>query len=129
MLIAVLQLVTGWAHACLFATSTPAEGWYRWSSMLFAADVTELGADPHKPLDIVTARVVETFKGADAAGTGTLTVSLSNRYWTNCKVQKPAVGARVLVAMNANGEAMLVPLSASYADELRRQRAKQPRQY
>ena len=129
MLIAVLQLVTGWAHACLFATSTPPEGWYRWSSMLFAADVTELGADPHKPLDIVTARVIETFKGADATGTGTLTVSLSNRYWTNCKVQKPAVGARVLVAMNANGEAMLVPLSASYAEELRRQRAKQPHQY
>ena len=128
-LIAVLQLAAGWAHACLFATRTPPEGWYQWSSMLFAADVTEVGRDPHKPLDVVTARVVETFKGADAAGTGTLTVSLSSRYWANCKVEKPAVGARVLVALNANSEAMLVPLSASYAEELRQQRAKQPRQY
>jgi hypothetical protein len=46
-------------------------------------------------------------------------VSLSSRYWTNCKVEKPAVGARVLVALNPNGDAMLVPLSASFAQQLR----------
>ena len=117
--IAVFQLAAGGAHACLFATSTPPEGWYQWASGLFAADVTGIVKDPQKPVDIVTARVVETFKGPEATGVGTLTVHLSSRYWTNCKVAIPAVGARVLVAMNANNEAMLVPLSASYAEQLR----------
>ena len=127
--IAALCLLPGWAQACLFATSTPPEGWYQWSSQLFAADVTELGKDPQKPLDVVTARVVETFKGPRIEGTGTLTVRLSNRYWINCKVERPAAGARVLVALNANGEAMLVPLSASYAEKLRalnRKRGQEP---
>jgi hypothetical protein len=118
--IAVLQLASGWAHGCLFATKTPPEGWFQWASQLFAADVAEVGKDPQKPVDVITARVVETFKGPEiAAGTGTLTVSLSSRYWTNCKVEKPAAGARVLVAMNASGEAMLVPLSAGFAEQLR----------
>jgi hypothetical protein len=121
--IALLQWAPGSAYACLFAGSTPAEGWHQWSSMLYAADVVEIGKDPKKPLDVVTARVVETFKGPAANG-GTLTVSLSSRYWTNCKVQLPAVGARVLVAMNANSEAMLVPLSAGFAEQLRAKKAK-----
>jgi hypothetical protein len=34
----------------------------------------------------------------------------------------PVTGARVLVAMNPNGDAMLVPLSASYAEQLRAHR-------
>jgi hypothetical protein len=117
--VAVLLLGAASAHACLFATSTPPQGWFQWASLLFAAEVAEVGRDPEKPLDIVTARVVETFKGAEVAGAGTLTVSLSSRYWTNCKVEKPAVGARVLVALNPNGDAMLVPLSASFAQQLR----------
>jgi hypothetical protein len=116
--VAVLLLATGRAYACLFATSTPPEGWYQWSSMLYAGDVAAVETN------VVTVRVVETFKGPQAAGTGTLTVSLSSRYWTNCKVDKPAVGARVLVAMNANSDAMLVPLTASFADKLRAYKAR-----
>jgi hypothetical protein len=119
--IAVLHLASGWAHACLFATSTPPQGWYEWSTALFAGDVTALEKDAQKPVDVVIVKVVETFKGPDAAR-GTLTVRLSSRYWSNCKVEMPAVGARVLVAMNANSEAMLVPLSASYAEQLRAHR-------
>jgi hypothetical protein len=118
-LAALTLAVPTWAQGCLFATATAPEGWYQWSSMLYAADVTEVVKDPQKPVDVITARVVETFKGADAAGTGTLTVSLSTRYWTNCKVDRPALGARVLVAINPNSEAMLVPLSASYVERLR----------
>ena len=114
----VLQLVPGWAHACLFATSTPPEGWYQWSSGLFAGDVTAVEKDGEKPVDVLTVRVVETFKGPDAAH-GTLTVHISNRYWANCRVERPAAGARVLVAMNPNSDAMLVPLSARYAEQLR----------
>ena len=119
--VAVLALAGGSAHACLFATKTPPEGWYQWSSQLFAGDVTALEMDAQKPVDVVTVRVVETFKGPDASQ-GTLTVQLSNRYWVNCRVERPVAGARVLVAMNPNGDAMLVPLSASFAELLRAQR-------
>ena len=122
LVMALLPLAAGPAQACLSATSTPPQGWYQWASVLFAADVTEIGRDANKPVDVVTARVVETFKGPAAAGTGTLTVRLSERYWVNCKVARPVVGERVLVAMNANGDAMLVPLSASYAGQLRSSR-------
>jgi hypothetical protein len=116
--IAALQLVSGWAHACLFAASTPPEGWFQWSSGLFAGDVTVVEKDGEKPIDVVKVRVVETFKGPDAAH-GTLTVRISTRYWANCRVERPAVGARVLVAVNPNSDAMLVPLSASYSEKLR----------
>jgi hypothetical protein len=108
------------AHACLFATRTPPEGWFQWSSGLFAGDVTAIEKN------VVTVKVAETFKGPDATH-GTLTLNLSEKYWTNCRVEKPAVGARVLAALNANGEAMLVPLSDGYAEQLRQQRVKQPR--
>lgn len=110
--IAVLQLAADWAHACLFAASTQPEGWYQWSSGLFAGDVT--GVEKN----VFTVRVVETFKGPDATH-GMLTVRLSERYFTTCRVERPARGARVLVALNANNDAMLVPLSAAYAEQLR----------
>ena len=115
---AVLQLASGWAHACLFATSTPPEGWYQWASGLFAGDVTGLAKDDQKPVDVITVRVVETFKGPDATN-GTLTVRVPSRNWAACKLELPAAGARVLVAMNANSEVLLVPLSTAYTEKLR----------
>jgi hypothetical protein len=115
--IACLQLASGGAHACLFATSTPPEGWYQWSNALFAGEVT--GVNRETSIDTVTVRVVETFKGPDAAH-GTLTVSVPSRHWATCKLEVPVAGARVLVAMNPNGDAMLVPLSPTYAEQLRR---------
>ena len=125
IVIVVLQLAAGAANACLFATRTPPQGWFEWSSGLFAGDVTTVEQDGQKTLDVITVRVVETFKGPDAAGAVTLTVRLSGRYWANCKVEKPPVGARVLVAMNANSDAMLVPLSAAFAQDLRSYKARQ----
>jgi hypothetical protein len=119
--IAVLLLTSGGAHACLFASKTPPEGWYQWASALFAGDVAAVERDREKPLEIITVRVVETFKGPDAPN-ATLTVQISSRYWTNCRVETPLPGARVLVAMNANSDAMLVPLSAGYAEQLRAHR-------
>jgi hypothetical protein len=62
--------------------------------------------------------VVETFKGADATN-GTLTVRVPSRNWAACKIDVPIAGARVLVAMNASSEVLLVPLSASYTEQLR----------
>jgi hypothetical protein len=117
--IAVLLPLTGGAHACLFATSTPPEGWYQWAANgLFAGDVTAVEKDAQKPVDVITVRVVETFKGPDATN-GTLTVRVPSRNWAACKLEVPVAGVRVLVAMNANSEVMLVPLSAAYADKLR----------
>jgi hypothetical protein len=116
--IAVLPFVSGWAQACLFATSTPPEGWYQWANGLFAGDVTGVEKDAAKPVDVITVRVVETFKGPDAAN-GNLTVRVPTRNWAACKIELPAAGARVLVAMNANSEVMLVPLSTAYAEKLR----------
>ncbi len=123
--IAVLLPLTGGAHACLFATSTPPEGWYQWARALFAGDVTALEKDAQKPVDVITVRVVETFKGPDATN-GTLTVRVPSRNWNACKLETPVAGARVLVAMNANSEVMLVPLAASYAEQLRKIRALTP---
>jgi hypothetical protein len=120
LLIVLLQAASTWAHACLFATSTPPEGWYQWAAKgLFAGDVTALERDAHKPVDVITVRVVETFKGPDATN-GTLMVRIPSRNWAACKLEVPVAGARVLVAMNANSEVMLVPLSASYTEQLRR---------
>ena len=116
---AVLSLASGWAQACLFAKNTPPEGWYQWAANgLFAGDVTAVGKDETKPVDVITVRVVETFKGPDATN-GTLTVRVPSRNWNACKLEVPVAGARVLVAMNANSEVLLVPLSAAYADKLR----------
>lgn len=116
--IAVLSLASGWAQACLFATSTPPDGWYRWASGLFSGDVTAVEKDAQKPVDVITVRVVETFKGPDATN-GTLTVRVPSRNWAACKLEIPAAGARVLVALNPNSEVMLVPLSVAYAEKLR----------
>jgi len=121
--IAVLSSASGWAQACLFATSTPPEGWYQWAAKgLFAGDVTEVEKDAQKPVDVIIVRVVETFKGPDATN-GTLTVRIPSRNWNACKLEVPVAGARVLVAMNANSEVMLVPLAASYAEQLKGWRA------
>ena len=122
-LLAILQLATGWAHACLFATSTPPDGWYRWASILVAADVIEIGKEAGKPVDVITARVVETFKGPEGPE-GTITVSVPSRHWASCKLEVPKVGARVLVALNPNSDAMLVPLSANLAEGLREHKAR-----
>ena len=116
--LAVLLFAPTWAQACLFVGSTPPEGWYQWSERLFGGDVTALAKDESRPVDVITVRVVDTFKGPDAEG-GTLTVRVPSRNWTACKLELPAVGARVLVALNSNSEVQLVPLSAEYAERLR----------
>ena len=115
---AVLQLATSGAHACLFATTTPPEGWYQWANGLFAGDVVTVEKDAQKPVDVITVKVVETFKGPDATD-GTLTVRVPIRNWAACKLEVPAAGARVLVAMNPGNEVLMVPLSSSYAEQLR----------
>jgi hypothetical protein len=118
LLIGLLQMAAASAQACLFATSTPPEGWYQWSERLFGGDVIAVGKDESRPVDVITVRVVETFKGTEVTN-ATLTVRVPSRNWVACKLEMPVAGARVLVALNQSSEVMLVPLSASYTEQLR----------
>jgi hypothetical protein len=104
------------AHAmCMFAREAKPQDWYEWAEVLVAADVT--GVEARGRMDVVSLRVVETFKGPQAAEAATLEVP--NNLWATCRLERPVVGERVLGALNANNDALLIPLTADYADELR----------
>jgi hypothetical protein len=105
------------AHACLFARDAQPKDWLEWATVLLAADVVGIEQDKQKMLDIVSLRVVETFKGPAAAETATL--QMPSRLWEACRLARPVIGARVLAALNPNSDALLVPLSADYAERLR----------
>jgi hypothetical protein len=122
--VAVLQLAAASANACLFARDTQPEQWYEWATALFAGDVTNVEQDAQKSLDIITVRVVETFKGPKGASA---TLSVPHRMWASCRLELPAVGAHVLVALNPASDTLLVPLTADYAALLRAHGARTPR--
>jgi hypothetical protein len=83
--------------------------------VLVAADVTRV--ESRGSVDLVSLSVVETFKGPEHAEAATLEVPKT--LWDVCRLPRPAVGDRVLGALNANNDALLVPLSADYAERLR----------
>jgi hypothetical protein len=119
-----LQLLMGTAHACRFAQDAQPAQWYEWATSLFSADVTSVEADAGKSADVISLRVVETFKGpADAAAA---TLRVPSRMWESCRLERPVVGARVLVALNPNSDTLLVPLTPGYSELLRRDRGHQP---
>jgi hypothetical protein len=118
----VALLLAGTAHACRFAQDAPPPQWYEWSSALFAADVTGIELDMQKSLDVISVHVTETFKGPEAAAAATLRVP--SRMWSSCYLERPAVGAHVLVALNPNGDTLVVPLSQGYSERLRQLRSK-----
>lgn len=103
------------AQACLFARDAQPKDWLEWATVLLAADVTAIDED--KGTDTVKLGVRETFKGPTAAATATLQVP--SRMWAACRLERPVPGAHVLVAINANGDALLVPLTSQYGDRLR----------
>jgi hypothetical protein len=121
--IGVLQLALGTAQACRFAQDAPPAQWFEWSSALFAADVTGIELDRQKSADVISVRVVETFKGPEAAAAATLRVP--SRMWSSCYLERPAVGTHVLVALNPNGDTLVVPLTQGYGERLRQLRPKQ----
>lgn len=102
-------------QACLFARDAQPKDWLEWATVLLAADVTAI--EENKGTDTVKLGVRETFKGPPAAETATLQVP--SRMWASCRLERPAVGAHVLVALNANGDALLVPLDAALANSFR----------
>lgn len=117
--VAVLQFATGWAHACMFARDTQPGDWYTWAGALFSGDVTSVEQDRQKALDIITVRVAETFKGPEGA---VATLQIPSRYWNSCRLERPVVGAHVLVALNPNNDTLVVPLTAGYTERLRQHR-------
>src|SRR3954466_6272683 len=113
-LLLVCALVPAQA-ACLSTRESKPQDWYAWANVLVAADVT--GLTQRGRYDVLSLRVVEAFKGP--AGVETLTLEVPANLWEACKVERPAVGARVLGAMNANNDANVVALDTGYADALR----------
>jgi hypothetical protein len=101
--------------ACLSTRESKPADWYAWAKVLVAAEVT--GVTQSGRHDALTLRVLETFKGPPLLETVTLEVP--SNLWEACKLERPAVGARVLGAMNANNDANVVPLNTGYAEELR----------
>lgn len=115
----VLQFLATGAAACRFARDAQPAEWYAWSNALFAGDVTSVESDPAKPVDRISVRIIETFKGPEGANAE---LQVPTRMWTSCNLVRPAAGARVLVALNPNGDTLLVPLTESYSERLRQQR-------
>jgi hypothetical protein len=111
----LLAVLTPAKGACLSTRESKPQDWYAWANVLVAADVT--GVSQRGRYDVLALRVVEAFKGPP--GVETLTLEVPANLWQACKLERPAVGARVLGALNANNDANVVPLNAAYADELR----------
>lgn len=111
----VALLAAGSAQACLFARDAQPKDWLDWATVLVAADVVAITQD--KAMDVVELKVQETFKGPPMAQAAKLEVP--SRLWTSCRLERPAVGAHVLVAINPNNDALLVPLSEQYAQRMR----------
>jgi hypothetical protein len=111
-----LQVLASGAQACRFAQDAKPAQWYDWSSSLFAADVSSVEPDQQKSVDVIMVRVVETFKGPQGAAA---TLRVPSRMWASCALVRPSLGARVLVALNPNGDTLMVPLSDSYSRLMR----------
>jgi hypothetical protein len=118
LVLVLLQLAAGAAQACLFVKDIPPGQWYDWSSALFAGEVIRVEQDARK-VDVITVRISEMFKGPQGA---VATLRVPNRMWTSCHMDLPVVGARVLVAINPNQDAALVPLREADAAALRARR-------
>ena len=118
LVLIVLQLAAGAAQACLFVKDVPPGQWYDWSAALFAGEVTRVEQDARK-VDVITVRVTETFKGPEGE---VATLRVPGRMWTSCRMERPAVGAQVLVAINPNQDTALVPLRPEHAASLRARR-------
>src|SRR3954462_8507063 len=97
-----LELLMGTARACRFAQDAQPAQWYEWADSLFAADVTSVDADAGQCGDAIHSRVVAPYKGP--AGAATASVPIPTRRGIGCRLERPAVGARVLVALNPNSD-------------------------
>jgi hypothetical protein len=112
----VLQFTVLAAHAtCMFARDSKPQDWYEWAAVLVAGDVAAV--ERRGSIDVVSLRVIEAYKAP--AGVQTATLEIPQKLWSTCRIARPAVGERVLGALNANNDALLVPLTGPYAERLR----------
>jgi hypothetical protein len=113
----VLQFTVLAAHAtCMFVRDAKPQDWYEWAAVLVAGDVAAV--ESRGSIDVVSLRVVEAYKGP--AGMQTATLEIPQKLWRTCRIARPVVGDHVLGALNANSDALLVPLTGAYADNLRK---------
>lgn len=101
---------------CMFARDTKPQDWYQWASVLVAGDVAAI--EQRGSIDVVSLRVLEAYKAP--AGVQTATLEIPRKLWATCRIARPIVGDHVLGALNANSDALLVPLTAAYAEKLRK---------
>lgn len=120
-LLLMLMFIPASAFACRFAKDAQPAQWFEWSSTLLAGDVSSVHTDRAKALDVIAVRVTETFKGPSAT---VASLQIPSRMWSSCDLARPPAGARVLVALNPNGDTLIVPLTEAYAARLREQRSK-----
>jgi hypothetical protein len=122
LVLVALQLVASAAAACRFAQDAQPAQWHEWAVTLFAGEVTTVEPHAERARDVVAVRVLETFKGPHGAAAARLEVP--SRMWSSCRLERPVVGAQVLVALNANSDTLILPLTPHYAERLRQHRAK-----
>ena len=114
--LSLVLLIVPAAHAtCLFARDTKPQDWYAWAAVLIAADVTKVEARGR--VDVVSLNVTEAFKGP--ANVKSATLEVPNNLWAACRLARPAIGDHVLGALNSNNDALVVPLTETYAEQLR----------
>jgi hypothetical protein len=115
----LLQLVVASAYACRFARDAEPAQWYGWAASLFAAEVATIELDARKAVDVIALRVTETFKGPQG---DEARLEVPSRMWESCRLERPRAGATVLVALNPASDTLLVPLTETYREQLRRLR-------
>ena len=117
-LLAAFLTMSASANACTYARNVQPERWLEWSKALFAAEVTlvESEREGDRPVDVISLRVVETFKGPPGESA---IVRMPTRVRVNCRLELPQPGEQLLVGFDADDNTAWVPLKESYSAALR----------
>ena len=117
-LLATLLIVACSAEACTYARNVQPERWLEWAKALFSAEVTKLETEREgdRVIDVITLRVVETFKGPEGE---TAVVRMPVRVRMACGLALPQLGEQLLVGLDREDNSAWVPLKESYPEALR----------
>jgi len=108
----VLILAAFPADACTYARDVRPERWHEWAAALFTGSVTAVQND------VISLRVLETFKGPQGAD-ATAELRMPERVRIACGLALPRAGDELLVGLDAEGNAAWVPLRSAYLEALR----------
>jgi len=108
------------AHACTYARDVRPEQWHQWAAALFTGQVDTIQSEQERqrPIDVITLRVLETFKGPRGAS-ATAMLRMPERVRVACGLALPRAGDELLVGLDAQGNAAWVPLKPAYLEALR----------